>query len=80
MNDIVHTFTGSAQTLPIPHISDKEPQLLRKLLKLLRHHPLFEFISGIDDDFLRLIMGQDVSGKALTKGSRAAGYQYCFIF
>ncbi len=81
VDDIVHTAAQCPrQSLPVAHIADKIAHLLRVLSEegIVAHDELFEFIPGIDDDLLRMIVRQNVPGKAFAKGTGPTGDQDCF--
>ena len=79
MDHIIHTLKSTHHSFFISHISDKETELVLIFFKFICHQELLELISGIDDDLLRIIMGQHIFGKALPKGSGSSGNKNCFI-
>ena len=79
MDHIVHALKGSLQPVLVPHVADEVPHHGIIFLQLILHHELLVLISGIDDDLLRLVVLQHVSGKALSKGARSARDQYGLI-
>ena len=79
MDHIVHALKGSLQPVLVTHITNKIPHHGIIFLQLILHHELLVLISGIDDDLLRLVVLQHVSGKAFSKGARSARDQYGLI-
>ena len=79
MDHIIHILKSSLETFLVSHIPDKETELVCVLLHLILHQKLFELISGINDDLLRIVMRQHIFGKALTKGTGSSGNQYCLV-
>ena len=79
MNDIIHTLKGTHHAFLITHISDKETKPVRIFLKFICHDKLLKFISGINNNLLRMIMSQHIFRKTFTKRSCSSGNQYGLV-
>lgn len=79
MDDIVYTFKCSGQAFLVSDIADEEAKLAGILLEFILHDELLEFITGIDNDLLRIVIVQHIFGKSLTKTASAACSQNGFI-
>ena len=79
VNDIIDTFEGSGQTFLVSHITDEETKFVCILLEFILHDELLELVTGIDNDFLRIVMIQDIFGKCLTKAAGTTCDQNGFI-
>lgn len=55
-------------------VADKEPHAF-VALELLRHVPLLHLVAGVDDDLLRIILGQCHRDERIAERTRTASYQ-----
>ena len=79
MDYIVHAVEGPQKPVPVANVPDKESQLRSVFPELVLHDELLEFIPGVDDDFLRIIMGQDIFGESFAEASCPTCNQNGFI-
>jgi len=67
MDDIIYIFKCSGHALFVSDITDEETKLAGILLEFILHDELLEFITGIDNDLLRIVVVQHYLVKALPK-------------
>ena len=79
MNHIIDSFKRSGETFLVSDIADEETELAGILLEFILHDKLFEFIAGINDDLLWIVMIQYILGKSFTEAAGTAGDQNGFI-
>ncbi len=46
--------------------------------RIIAHDELFEFVAGVDDDFLRIVVCHHILRETLAEGTGAPGDEYCF--
>ena len=78
MDDIINTFKCAAQTLLISDIADEEAKLVCIFLEFIFHHPLFKFVSGINDHLFGVVVLHDITGKAFAERAGTTCDQNCF--
>ena len=79
MNHIIDSFKRSGETFLVSDIADEETELAGILLEFILHDKLFEFIAGINDDLLGIVVIQYIFGKSLTKTTGTTCDQNGFI-
>ena len=79
MNHKIHAFKGAAKPVSVTDIADKKPEPVLIFFKIIGHHPLLKFVSGINDNLFRLVICQYIFCKSLTERARSPGNQYRFI-
>ena len=67
------------QALFVSDITDEETKLAGILLEFILHDELLEFITGIDNDLLRIVIVQYIFGKSLAKTAGTTCDQNGFI-
>ena len=78
MDNVVYPTHRLPETFAVTHIPDKVTHT--GFIKLLLHLKLFQLISGVDDNLLRLVTIQQGSGVFLAKRARPSGDQYrCIV-
>ena len=75
MDDIIHVFKSSLHTVTIPYITDEETKLVIRVIfpEIVLHIKLFKLVTRIDNDFLRIIMLQSVTGETFTERTGSSG-------
>ncbi|MNR47688.1 hypothetical protein D3C85_1668220 [compost metagenome] len=78
MDHIVDAIQGAIQTLLVAHVTDEEAHAL-VALELLGHIPLLHLVTGEDDDFLGVVLGQGHRHESVAEGAGAAGDEDGFV-
>ena len=75
VDDIIHVFKSTLHTVTIPYITDEETKLVIRVIfpEVILHIKLFKLVTGIDNDFLRIIMLQSVTGETFTERTGSSG-------
>ena len=76
MDDVVHPLHRLCQARAVANVADEITHHRR--VEFLLHLELLEFVARKDNDFFRLVIGEQASDKLLAERAGAAGNEYGF--